>query len=505
MSKLRSLAVLFLVLTLTAGAGVTIQRALAGRESAVPVEFAAPEGEAKAVPEAATPRPEIKALAKRAWTIMEVVAKRHLEPCPRKDMIVAGVQSLCLAAKSKAPSDLEDRAATAVSLEQFTALLANAWPATTEPPQAKLEKALLDGVLARVPGKPHLVIPPNQKELNVQEQISGNRYVGIGIQLKLDDANKLPEIVTAMRGGAARAAGMKAGDLIEAINGKETQGVALAQVVDWIRGEEGTTVTLRVRRTKEAKPHTYTMTRAKVVFEHVVGLRRISEESCDFHADPKEPIAYVRITSLTSSTLHELRQTERKLQAGGFRAVVLDLRFAGGGTLAHAALVCGGLLDGGLMWTTRSGDTRQEFRAGRECLFRGWPLAVLIDESLGAPNSLVAAALQDQRHAILVGEPSPMDGYLSSMVELPGQTDALVLPTGRVDRSALDRGWPLQPDHLVRLDAKQREAVRSWGFAQTVTDRPINVKAKPPADPQLAKAVELLRDALKKSPSSRDS
>jgi carboxyl-terminal processing protease len=512
MSKLKSLAVVFLVLTLSAGAGVGIQLTLAGLGPAYQDPFSAAaraveeDEPAKAAADAARTRPEIKTVANRVWTVMEVVAKRHLEPCPQKDMISAGVTSLCLAAKSAVPSNLADRAAAVASLDQFTTLLADLWPQTTATPRDKLEKALLDSVLGCIPGKPHLTVPPSQKEIKVQEQISGNRYVGIGIQLKKqDDEKNPPEVITVMRGGAARAAGIKAGDCIESVNGKATQGVPLAQVVDWLRGEEGTTVTLTVRRAQETKPRSYTMTRAKVTFEHVVGLRRISEDSCDYHADAKSPIAYVRITSLASSTLHELRQTERKLQGAGFRAVVLDLRFGSQGSFAHAALVCGGLLDGGLMWTTRSGETRQEFRAGRECLFRGWPLVVLIDGSSDTSGSLIAAALQDHGRAVLVGEPTNTEGYLNSMVELPGQADALVLPTGRLERSNATRGWPLKPDHVVPMEVKQRKTCAAWATAQTITDRPIDPKAKPPADPQLTKAVELLREALKRLASSKDS
>jgi C-terminal peptidase prc len=507
MSKFKCLVVTLLVLTATAGTGALLERALARSVPEFRVlgpaaaERASEDPKEKAASAFADPRPEVKALAERVWTIVDVVAKRHLEPCPREQMLTAGLKALARATKSEVSTDLEHRAAEVASAEQLAALIQLVWPKSEVLSRDKAEKALLDGVLASIPGKPRLAAPPDAKEQKQQEMISGNRYVGIGIILKTDDKEKRPQVGSAILRGAARRAGMKAGDFIVTVDGKDTHAIPLAQVVDWLRGEEGSKVTVTVRQAGETEIRTYTMTRAKVPFEHVFGYRRTSEEDYDFHAEPQTPIAYVHISGLVSSTLHELRQVERKLQAAGFRALVLDLRFGSGGSYQHAALLCGGVLDGGLMWSTRLGEGqgRQEFRANRECLFRDWPIVVLINGQLDSADSLVAAALHDNDRAVLVGEASPMDGYVKSIVELPGQADSLVLPIGRVDRPAAARGWPLRPDHLEPMDANQRKAVAEWTQAQTISDRPIDPKAKAPPDPQLAKAVELLREELRRS------
>ena len=288
---------------------------------------------------------------------------------------------------------------------------------------------------------------------------------------------------------------MKAGDAIESVDSNATKGVPLAQVIDWLRGPEGTPTTVVVRQPGAAQSRTYTMVRAKVPFEHVYGYRRISEEEFDFRVDSEAPIAYVRIGGLSSSSLHELRQFERKIRAGGFRAIVLDLRENSGGNLQHAALLCGGLLDGNLMWTVRQqrGAAIQEFRADRECLFRDWPMAVLINKEMGSAASLIAAALRDSGRAELVGEPTVMDGFTKSVIELPGQKESLILPTGRVERAKPGQVWPLQPDYLVRQEPKVRTEVMNWTHQQETTDEKIDPNAKAPYDPQLAKAIKLLR------------
>jgi len=112
----------------------------------------------------------------------------------------------------------------------------------------------------------------------------------------------------------------------------------LSQVVEFLRGEEGTTVKVKVRQPDSKESRTYTLKRAKVPFQHVFGYRRVSADGWSYHVEPDLPIAYLRVDPPVSSTLHELRQAERKLRAEGFQAVVIDLRSYGGGNLSHAAL-----------------------------------------------------------------------------------------------------------------------------------------------------------------------
>jgi carboxyl-terminal processing protease len=214
--------------------------------------------------------------------------------------------------------------------------------------------------------------------------------------------------------------------------------------------------------------------------------------------DPEAGIAYARIDAINSSTLHQLRTLEKRLEAEHCRALVLDLRFCfGDAGLHYAALVADGLLDSGLLWRwqDRQGQTR-EWRADPDCLFRNWPLAVLVngetrDRSAGA----VAAALQDNSRAVLVGEPAAVDGFVSTLFPLPDGS-GLALPTGRLQRAS-GRGWPVKPDYEVAMTPAQREALAAWFGAQELPEPPAG--AKQPSDPQLARALELLRAAVDKT------
>src|SRR5207248_3303956 len=138
------------------------------------------------------------ALAGRVWSITEVVFDRHVEPPTRQEMLLATLQGLYRAAETPAPVDLVRRVS-----------------AVTTPEQVKFT-----------------------------EQIRGNRYVGIGVQLRLSPEEKRAMLVTPIRGGPAHRAGLKPRDLLLEVDGKSTEGEALGPLVERLRGAEGTTVTL---------------------------------------------------------------------------------------------------------------------------------------------------------------------------------------------------------------------------------------------------------------------
>jgi carboxyl-terminal processing protease len=434
---------------------------------------------------------------------MDVVQEKHPEPPPRPDMIRGAAKGLLTAAKADPPDDLDRRAARVKTRDQLTALLKELWPRGEEAPTAEvLESAALNGLFAAVPGQGVFITADAAKAV---EASNANRYVGIGIQLRIHPQEKLPEIVTPVGHGPARRAGLEAGDLIVEVDGKSTRDVPLSKVVEWLRGEEGTTFRLTVRTPGAAEARALTMTRSVVPFETAMGYRRAADDGWDFRIDPRGPVGYVRVDRFLSSTPHELRRLERRLRSEGARALVLDLRSSGGGSELHnGTLVASALLDGGLMWRWHGADKQvREYRAGREGLFRDWPLAVLINDSLDSAGSAVAAALQDNGRATLVGEATRNGGFVTSLVPLPDGLGTLSFRTGRLERAAKGRGWPVEPDHVVTLTKKQREALDAWLVAKGRLEKPGSAADKAPEDPQLDKAVELLRAALKKADEGR--
>lgn len=451
------------------------------------------------------------ALARRAWTITEVILEKHVDPPARQQLFLGAVQALLRETGTAVPADLSRRISALATREQFGAFIEEFWPKAG--PTANLEAVVFQGLFARLPGG-GAVLPP--ESLKITDQIAFNRYVGLGIQIAVNQAEHLPEIRTPIRGGPAHQGGIKPGDLIAEVDGKTTRGLPLRKVVDLLRGEEGSKVMLTLRRPGVKESHTLTMTRSVVPFENVLGYRRGTEKTWEYTVDPSARIAYAAVSSLTSSTLHELRRLERRLHAEGIRALVLDLRFNAGGLLQHSTLVADGLLDGGVLWRVRDGSGRvQEIRADRDCLFRDCSLVVLVGPHSGPGAAWVAAALQDNRRAVVVGAAAPLIPYVRSSVTLPEGQGVIRLATGLLERGRRPArvapfaegeepaGQTLQPDRVVALTRKQQEKLNEWMNYKGFTELPVGVSDTPPEDPALAKAVELLRASLKGTPAAR--
>jgi C-terminal peptidase prc len=494
MTRWKIAALVLLVLGTVVGTAVAVRNTVAA-----PGDPEARAPQAGPAEKKAEPAPAPPPFAHRLWTVMDLVREKHPEPPARADMMLAAAKAVLTAAKKPVPDDLERRARAVQSREQFTALLKEVWPKGDGAPECELlEAAALEGVFAPVPGK-GVFSPPD--EVRAADQISGNRYIGTGIQIRLHPDEKYPQIVVPFRGAPAQKAGLKPDDLIIEVDGKSTHDLPIRKVVDMLRGDEGTTLTVVVRAPGSDEKRTVKMTRSVVPFEHAMGYRRASEDAWDYLIDPKGPIGYVRVSGCTSSTPHELRQAERRLRSQGARALVLDFRSSGGdGDLHSATLLADALLDGAPLWRLHeAGKEARDFRSGRDCQFRDWPLVVLVNDTVSTAEGMVVAALQDNGRAVLVGEATRVGGFVNSRIPMPDGQGALTFRTGRLERTAKGRGWPVEPDHAVALTKKQREPVEDWLRNKGRPPEPGSDADKAPDDPQLNKAVELLQAALKKT------
>jgi carboxyl-terminal processing protease len=389
-------------------------------------------------------RKHVDEMARRIFTITDVVLAHHIAPPTRQEMILSGLRS-AIATKNLPAPELSRRVSDLRTVEELTELLNEQWPKFTQKGEASgegAETALIQGLLQPVPGSPSIM---PAKEARVQAQIQANRYIGIGIALSMDDNSKLPQIKHAMAGGPAALGGVKDGELIEQINHKAVPRKAkLADVVDELRGPEGSELTLRVRQPHAKQSRTLALVRLPVMFKSVKSSRENDQDDRLVLLSKKPKIAYLKIDSIMASTARELASWEPKIREAKAEGVILDLRGADGHEsfdgYHSALLLADSLLDSKPIGELTTRDGSRKFAADRECLFRDLPLAVLIDESTNGPAAWVAAALQDadppdreRRRAILVGRPSGADIFARSAFPLPGG-DELVLPMGTWQR-----------------------------------------------------------------------
>jgi carboxyl-terminal processing protease len=382
--------------------------------------------------------------AKRIDQITSAILDNHVDPPPRQQLILSGFKALYKAAGVPVPAGLSRRISSVVTSEQLEAFVADAWPKPTprSAAPAKLETAFIDGLLASVPGGARLL---SAKERKVDEQFKGNRYVGIHIALGMDDQEKRPKIAEVFEGGPADRAGAKSGDLIEKINDLDTKSMALRDAVDHLRGEEGTDVTIKVRQPKESKSRTMKITRGQLPHATISGAHKRPDGSWDVRLDGAAPIAYLCISEIAGSTPHELRKLARQLESQGNCGLVLDLRNLGGTSLHEAVMLADCLLAGGTIGRVQTAQREVTYQADSDALFRSSPIAVLIDQTTSGTAEWLAAALQDNHRAILVGAPTWNSLYairagaelwasVRSMVTIGDGSWSLELATGRLER-----------------------------------------------------------------------
>jgi C-terminal peptidase prc len=301
------------------------------------------------------------------------------------------------------------------------------------------------------------------KDHDVKEQIQGNRYVGLGVRLRMNDSSRLPIFAAIIPGGPADRAGLKPNTTIYEVDGRPTEKVPLETIVDWIRGPVGSDVTLRVSSDGTSEQRLVTLRRGLVRVESLRNQKQQLLTKDGLRFDPREPIGWISVGDINSSTLHELRVAEQYAKEDGIRVLVLDFRgFGRDGDLHQSLLIADSFLDGGAIWTRIDGsaEPRIEF-ADRECLFRDIPLVVLIDRTTQPCHCAIAAALQDAGRAKIVGESPEFNGIISSTVRLNGVPYSLTMATTGLKRVRQDRQWPVQPDYSVTENAKVTSPIRA--------------------------------------------
>ena len=272
-----------------------------------------PQPPAPAAATAPVPAPAMPAdLARQVQGITDAVLENHIDPPARQQMILSGIKALYRAAGVPAPPSLGRRISAIATPEQIAALLTEVWPRTTARPSsaAKLERTLLEGLLAPVPGRAELM---TVKERNAAEQIAGNRYVGILVALGRDEKEQRPTFVQIMEGGPAARAEIKKDSVLEEVNGVDTRGMELREVVERLRGDEGTDVNIKVREPKEAKSRTIKLTRRRIASDRLMnptveGIRKDASGDWNVRLDVPDPIGYAKITGIGASTPHETPQ-----------------------------------------------------------------------------------------------------------------------------------------------------------------------------------------------------
>lgn len=380
-----------------------------------------------------------------------------------------------------------------------------------EPDPAKMQEAAISAMLETL-DDPYTVWIPPRLEKDFDKQMRGS-YVGIGAEIEVVDERL--RIISPLEDSPSLDAGVRAGDVVLDIDGTDTLGLSSQECIDLLIGIEGTPVTLQVRHV-DGTEESLAIVRRRIETRSVKGLRRAGE-GWDHMLDPDKGIGYIRLTQFTERTIEEMREALETLDAAGTKAIVLDLRFNGGGTLDGAIDVSDLFLDRGVIVSVRDrdGDGRK-WTASADADDHLIPIVVLVNDGSASASEIVAGALQDNDRAKILGERSFGKGSVQEVRPLPDDRGTLkmttaryYLPNGRnLDRRGDAEVWGVDPDPGFVIDLDNKE------YAQIVENRrryePINdgtdrleARFDDPdwieqeiADPQLAAALRTLQSKV---------
>ncbi len=284
---------------------------------------------------------------------------------------------------------------------------------------------------------------------DMQVQTRGE-FGGLGIEVTQD--NGFIKVISPIDDTPAARAGVKAGDLIVALDGKTVQGLTLNEAVEKMRGSPNSRITLTVRREGADKPIELSMMR-EIIHIQVV---RDRLEGGD--------IGYIRLTSFNEQTDAGLRKAFQKLKdedGGKLKAIVLDLRNNPGGLLDQAVSVSDDFIDQGEIVSTRArhAEDSQRWNAKDGDITGGIPLVVLVNGGSASASEIVAGALQDHRRAVLLGTRSFGKGSVQTVIPLPGN-GAMRLTTARyyTPSGRSIQGLGITPD--IEVQASRTDAPR---------------------------------------------
>jgi len=244
-------------------------------------------------------------------------------------------------------------------------------------------------------------------------------FFGVGIIISRRNG-KVTVIAPVAATPAARV-GLRAGDVIAAVGTQSTEDLTLDEVVDLVRGPEGSTVHLTIRRPGMEKPFDVEITRT-----------RIPQNSVRFAFMLSGDIGYIRLSEFTNTSVREVKDAIHRLRGEGMQKLVFDLRNNPGGPLEAAVGVADTFLREGQLIVSirgRTPDNNSTFTApGLGERFTG-PLVVLVNEGSASASEIVSGAVQDHDRGLVVGETTWGKGLVQTVFTV--RDTGLALTTAR--------------------------------------------------------------------------
>lgn len=280
-----------------------------------------------------------------------------------------------------------------------------------------------------------------EEALEYIENVSGS-FCGVGLYIQSDDDNII-SVLSAIPGGPAEAQGITSGDKILKIDNQPYTGEELTEAANYMRGEEGSEVTLTIRSADDGSVRDVTLIRSEVEIECVSGEML------------QNGIGYIRLTQFTENSSQKLAEKCHALKDEGMTSLIIDLRNNPGGLLDEAVAISSLFVPEGelVTFTLDKFDTKEEFfslgvSADDKITL---PLAVLINGDSASASEVLTGALRDHSLATIIGEKSFGKGVVQSVIPIGEGLLTVTVSSYYTPSGASIHGEGITPDIIVEM------------------------------------------------------
>ena len=253
-------------------------------------------------------------------------------------------------------------------------------------------------------------------------QMATGKYAGIGSIIRYHKKHDRVVIDEPYANTPSQDAGLRAGDIILTVDGKDIKGMMPTKVTEMLRGEAGTTLELRFQRPGEKNPRTVHITR-----------RTIQLPAIPYYGIMDDGVGYINLNSFTSGCAREMRHALLQLMSQGAKSLVLDIRDNVGGAINEAVDITNLFLPKGVKVVYTKGkqaSMNHEYSTTTDPIAPDMPLVVLVNGMSASSSEIVSGALQDMDRAVIMGTRTFGKGLVQAIRDVPYRGE-LKITTGR--------------------------------------------------------------------------
>lgn len=243
------------------------------------------------------------------------------------------------------------------------------------------------------------------EEMNQEYDTAMGNYVGIGIYMIVNYEEGTITVVEPMENSPALEAGLQENDLIISVDGEKITAENVSEMSDRIKGEEGTTVKLGIKRGEEE-------------FEVEVERKRIEVSHIESRM-LEDNIAYIQVLDFDGGVAKEFKENYEKLKSEGATSLIIDIRSNGGGVVDEAIDMLEMICDNGstlLIETDKDG--KETVIKSESSPIIDVPIVVLVNGSSASASEIFAGALKDHNKATIIGTQTYGKGVIQTLMRL---------------------------------------------------------------------------------------